>query len=160
MRDSEEGRGGWSRREREQEDWEDGDAAAEGSPLLVLLAEDDAAMRGALAVRLRADGMRVQEVEDGAALQRYLERALKGSNDEPTPDVVISDINMPGANGLEVLQWLRQRDWSIPVILITAFGDAEAHEEAERLGVTAVLDKPFDVDQLRTLIAELQGAPD
>lgn len=55
---------------------------------------------------------------------------------------------MPGCGGLEVLARMRRVEWSTPVILITAFGDAETHTEACRLGAARVLDKPFDVDEL------------
>lgn len=130
-------------------------ASAEVSPLLVLLAEDDADMREALAAQLSADGYSVKQVSDGSMLKRYLDRALAGKSSEPTPDLVISDIQMPGQDGLQVLEWLRGRDWTIPIILVTAFGDDETHGEAERLGVTAILDKPFEIDQLRATIEQL-----
>jgi DNA-binding response OmpR family regulator len=49
---------------------------------------------------------------------------------------------------MEVLRYLRKSDWTMSVIMITAFGDKQTHEEARQLGTAAVLDKPFDVDDL------------
>jgi DNA-binding NtrC family response regulator len=67
-------------------------------------------------------------------------------------DLIITDVRMHGVTGLEILAGLRENDWSTPVILMTAFGDAELHAEAMRLGALAVLDKPFELDALRTLV--------
>ena len=67
-------------------------------------------------------------------------------------DLVITDVRMPGPSGVEMLEWLRGVVWSIPVIVITAFGDPVLHAEARRLGALAVLDKPFDVNELLALV--------
>ena len=61
---------------------------------------------------------------------------------------MISDIKMPGLSGLDLLDTLRRSDWAMPVILITAFGDRETHDEAIRLGAVRVFDKPFELDDL------------
>jgi DNA-binding response OmpR family regulator len=120
--------------------------AVEG-PTRVLLAEDDDEMRDILAEALRARGYHVIEASNGPELRDWLRRAQAEQGFEPPPDLIISDVRMPGISGLEVLSWLRQRDWSTPVILITAFGDLDAHQEAERLGAT-MFDKPLAVDSL------------
>jgi len=111
----------------------------------VLLAEDDEQMRSLLSEELTAAGYRVFAVSNG----KDLFRCLKGHRSAcPTPDLVVSDIRMPGVTGIEALRSLRRSDWTMPVIMITAFGDAEIHAEARRLGAATVLDKPFDVDEL------------
>ena len=61
---------------------------------------------------------------------------------------IVSDICMPGLTGLDLLAALRCTRFEIPVILITAFGDEEVRAEARSLGATAVLDKPFNLDEL------------
>ena len=61
-------------------------------------------------------------------------------------DLIISDIRMPGVTGLEVLEGASQTDGFPPMILITAFGNEETHEQAERLGAVAFLDKPFEIE--------------
>jgi len=56
---------------------------------------------------------------------------------------------MPGASGLDVLAGLREVDWSMPVILITAFGSADTKARAGLLGAALLLDKPFELEELR-----------
>jgi CheY-like chemotaxis protein len=81
--------------------------------------------------------------------------------DPPQPerfDLIVSDLRMPGFDGLEVLSGL-DRDHSPPAILITAFGDRRLHELARRRGVRAVLDKPFPIERLLATIRGLLGPP-
>lgn len=113
----------------------------------VLLAEDDDDMRTFLCAALREAGYAVEAVKDGNAL---LDRIANGllAKKQVLPDIVISDIRMPGWSGIDVLASLRQSDWSMPVILITAFGDDKTHAQAERLGAATLLDKPFDIEDL------------
>jgi CheY-like chemotaxis protein len=113
----------------------------------VLIAEDDHEMRQMLAEEFQEAGYRVFEVADG----KQLFRCVKSRNTRPIcpePDLLISDIRMPGLTGMEVLRYLRKSDWTMPVIMITAFGDKQTHEEARKLGAAAVLDKPFEVEDL------------
>ena len=68
--------------------------------------------------------------------------------------LIVTDNRMPGCTGLELLTALRAAHWETPVILITAFGSAATHRHAAALGATAVLDKPFPLDQLRALVRD------
>ena len=117
--------------------------------LRVVLAEDDATMRHLVALALRRDGFEVLEVADGHALARVADAVAA---DELQICLVISDIRMPGKSGLAALPILRQSATAPPVLLITAFGDAATHEAAERLGAAGVMDKPFEIDDLRTVV--------
>ncbi len=120
------------------------------SPTHLLLAEDDDEMRAMLADVLRADGYLVTEVSDG---EEMVSKMIELVDAESHPlDVIVSDIRMPGHSGLEVLTLVRNLGLQTPVILVTAFGDLKTHRQAESLGVSAVLDKPFDLDDLRTLL--------
>ncbi|WP_437764600.1 response regulator [Sorangium sp. So ce281] len=123
-------------------------------PIRVLLAEDDRELRLLLATALRRDGYEVLEAHDAKHLLELMGEALVSGNGAPV-DVVVSDIRMPGASGLDLLAGLRRDDWTTPVVLITAFGDPETHAEAYRLGADAVLDKPLDVDDLRLVVQTL-----
>lgn len=123
---------------------------------VVLVAEDDALMRRLLAVALACDGFQVLDASDGAELEAWIHRLIVGEHDHRCVDLIIADQRMPTATGLEILSRLRHVDWSTPFILITAFGDSDTHAEAERLGASCVLDKPFDIDELRA--AALQFA--
>lgn len=120
----------------------------------ILVAEDDRAMRKLIARTLRKEGHRVTEAASGRdALIRLGDAIHQGG--VRFYDIVISDLRMPGATGLELLAGLRETNWSVPVILITAFGDAATHRAARRLGAVAVLDKPFALTSLSWLVREL-----
>ena len=120
-------------------------ALDEPRPPRVLLAEDDEEMRALLTEELRDAGYQVFPVPDGKGLFRCLKSQRSVC---PLPDLVVSDIRMPGLSGMEVLRSLRKSDWTMPVIMITAFGDKQTHDEARELGAATVLDKPFDVEEL------------
>ena len=70
------------------------------------------------------------------------------------PALVISDERMPGVRGLAALQQARDWGWTLPLVLITAFGDDELVAQAEKVGVT-VMKKPFPLDDLRALVRGL-----
>lgn len=61
------------------------------------------------------------------------------------PEIVITDVYMPGATGLELLERLRGSDGHTKVILISAFANGEIYEEAKRLGGACVIEKPFNL---------------
>jgi DNA-binding NtrC family response regulator len=116
----------------------------------VALAEDDDDLRSLLATMLRRAGYRVREFSSGSQLLRTLGPAAPGGI-----DLVISDIRMPGASGLEVLATLHSGEQPVPVVLMTAFGDRSTHEKALEMGAAALLDKPFELDELLSLADRL-----
>jgi DNA-binding response OmpR family regulator len=125
-------------------------AATDDDPPLVVLAEDDDEMRHLIARKLRRAGYDVVEARNGAELALVIEDGRLGGtlrDDGRAIELIVSDIRMPGITGLEVVQLVRGTDWSVPIILITAFGDRETHSEAMRLGAV-LLDKPLDLDEL------------
>ena len=121
---------------------------------LIVLAEDDLEMRRFLGRELRRGGFEVEELSDGAELLRRLGDGREAPNGLRRPDVVVSDVRMPNEGGLSVLDRLRQTDWEMPFILITAFGNQHVHEQAVRLGALC-FDKPFDPDDLLTAIVNI-----
>lgn len=120
----------------------------------VLLAEDDFELRTLLAEELRNDGYDVVLAKNGYELMEAVARHTDG--DEHF-DAIVTDIRMPGPEGMFALASLREDDWQTPVIVTTAYGDANTHEEARRLGAVRVLDKPFDYDVLRDLLDGVVG---
>lgn len=112
----------------------------------IILAEDDDEMRDLIASSLQKDGYEVTLAKDGSELLARL--AFQEF------DVVISDIRMPGVSGMNVLEGLRDARWTVPVILMTAFGDEETRARVESKDAV-LFDKPFDVDDLRTAIMNL-----
>lgn len=119
----------------------------------IFVAEDHPEMRALLRNTLCRDGFEVVEVPDGATLME----TLREEDRQPGggPDLIISDVRMPGMSGLEVLSWIRRHDWFTPVILITGFGDRDLHLEAARLGAQCVFDKPFDIAELRAAVLRI-----
>ncbi|WP_158893020.1 MULTISPECIES: sigma-54 dependent transcriptional regulator [unclassified Pseudomonas] len=104
--------------------------------LPILLVEDDRALREALADTLELGGYRYRAVDSGEA-------ALLALAEEPF-GLVISDVNMPGIDGHQLLASIRLRDPALPVLLMTAFGSIERAVEAMRGGAADYLVKPFE----------------
>jgi CheY-like chemotaxis protein len=115
----------------------------------VLLAEDNLEMRRMVDAELTRAGFVVLAVKDGNELLLYLAWASEYNNRVPLPDLVVTDVRMPGPSGLDVLAALQAVDRRLPTIIMTAFGDDETHARAQALGPVAVFDKPFDLGDLR-----------
>jgi len=79
---------------------------------------------------------------------------------EPTLIVILSDINMPGMDGLQLLEAIKQRFPDIPVIMVTAYGDDERKRRATELGATEFLTKPVDFVALKAQLRQLPSAAD
>jgi DNA-binding response OmpR family regulator len=118
----------------------------------VLVAEDDAEMRRLVVEALREDGYDVDEAGDGGRL--LVKITAQYRNPSAEVDLIIADIRMPICTGLQVVAGLRDAHWTIPVILMTAFGDHDTHASAEALGAV-LFDKPFAIDDLRTAVMNL-----
>ena len=86
-----------------------------------------------------------------AALQRAVELR------EPTLILVLSDINMPGMSGLDMLPSLRAGRPEVPVIMISAYGDAETRRKALERGAEGLMTKPIDFGALRQEIDSRLG---
>jgi DNA-binding response OmpR family regulator len=115
----------------------------------VLVVDDDPSVRRLIALNLELDGFEVRTAEDGWA-------ALNEVRADP-PDVITLDLSMPVLDGLGTAAWLRadQRFAGLPVVLISALVTTEDRELAEKIGVTAVLTKPFESADL---VAAVRGA--
>ncbi|MDD1533677.1 MULTISPECIES: response regulator [Bradyrhizobium] len=75
--------------------------------------------------------------------------ALKRAAEVRTPSLILSDINMPGMSGLDMLPKVRAAHPDVPVIMITAYGDAETRRKAIERGAVGLLTKPIDFALLR-----------
>jgi len=116
----------------------------------VLLAEDDDELRWALEAFLTSGGFRVTSVPDGRrALAELGPHARVGDGD---PDVLVTDVRMPGLTGIELLESLRRSGSDVPIIVITAFADDAIRGTAEQLGVDELLPKPIDAERLEAAI--------
>ena len=118
----------------------------------VLLVDDDGDWRAALEHWLQGEGMR------GIGLGRG--EWITSAIDTHRPDVVLLDIHLPGLDGLQILEVLRLRWPSLPVVVMTAFGGFETGELARRCGATGYLEKPFRMAELMSELARaLESAP-
>ena len=126
--------------------------ADEPRPLRILLAEDDEAMRAMLTLTLARAGYAVVALEDGYELADYVSLTQVCGGPLQPPDLIVSDIRMPGRTGLEVLAQAQSVGLTCPVILLSSFADEETREEARRLGVSAFLDKPVDLELLKATV--------
>ncbi len=123
---------------------------------LVLIAEDDDEMRYLMTRALRRDGHDVLAAADGASLTAALNAARSHGRE---PDLVVSDVRMPGMSGIDLVRWLREQRCAVRTVLVSAFADDETRASAEALGVAQVLSKPFDLDDLRTVVLHLLAPP-
>ncbi len=125
-------------------------STANGAGPAVLLAEDDQELRSELAWILRQHGCRIVEAASGSELLHRIAGELHFRHDLGF-DVVVSDVCMPGSSGLEVLGALRSARLRVPVVLISAFANAETRYIARELGAL-VLDKPFDLETFVSMV--------
>jgi len=121
------------------------------SPPRILVAEDNLDMRQLVADCLRRDGYEVQEVADGDELLVRIEETFALQRTAKRLDLVVTDVNMPGYTGLEILTGIRDAGLTIPVILMTASQNDSLRAEAGSLHA-AFLQKPFLAEQLRELV--------
>ncbi|MDE0391303.1 MAG: response regulator [Rhodospirillales bacterium] len=110
------------------------------TPAQVIVVDDDEAVCEALAALLKSAGFRTTTFKSGAAF-------LDSVTDSDAACVVL-DIKMPGIDGLEVQRQLAQRELTIPVIVVTAYGDVTVAVRAMRAGAIDFIEKPVARDRL------------
>lgn len=124
-------------------------------PHRVLIAEDDWAFRDLLLFAFQEEGYDVVTVADGNDFLEVLRSSLQPQPTARPFDLVVSDIRMPGWSGLTVLEKVRKEAVVPPVVIITAFGNDQVHQLAEKAGAVAILDKPFDISDLTALVHQV-----
>jgi len=140
---------------------EDGGAPAQGAhapekalrhpPLYVLAVDDDALVLAGIAAQLEDLGHRVVEATSGARALEILRGRMDGSDDKI--DLVVTDLGMPGMNGLQLATAIRAHWPALPVLLATGYSDVAPEHDLPRIG------KPFALDELaRALAACLRPA--
>ncbi len=118
----------------------------------VLLVEDEPNITEAIRFILARDGWQVTTMTDGAAAETAIRTAQ--------PDVVILDVMLPGRSGLDVLAALRadEATRSLPVLMLTARGQGRDRAEAERIGASRFMTKPFSNSEMLATVRELASA--
>jgi DNA-binding NtrC family response regulator len=118
-------------------------------PGRVLIVEDRDSLRRMLATALGQEGYEVESAADGGeGIRRVEERPF---------DLVLTDLKLPGASGLEVLAAARRAQPRVPVVVLTGYGTVAAAVEAMKLGAYDFLEKPVDIDELARLLAGAIG---
>lgn len=123
------------------------------APQRLLLIEDDARLRATLSELLRQSGFEVAEAEEG-------EEGLRLHRQQPA-DLVITDLIMPGREGMETILELKRIEPGIKIIAMSGGGRVRAAEYlpvAAAAGADRVLEKPFGIERLLELIRELLAA--
>ena len=129
----------------------------DAAPIRVLLAEDDQDIREALVAVLEAEGCDVLAVVNGSELLERLGNWLLEEASEPPADVIITDVRMPGFNGLSIIDGLRAYGWPLPVIVISAFADDEMRTKIADIRSAALMEKPLDIKRLKPTMLRLIG---
>ena len=91
-----------------------------------------------------------------ASAEEALDKLADGIR--PQLIVILSDINMPGMDGLSLLREIKQRRPDLPVMMVTAYGDDERRRHAAEAGALQFLTKPVDFDFLKEQLRQLPGA--
>ncbi|MDN3700540.1 nitrogen regulation protein NR(I) [Vibrio artabrorum] len=110
----------------------------------VWVVDDDSSIRWVVEKTLSSADIKCETFADAESVLLALERE--------TPDVLVSDIRMPGIDGIELLHQVHQRSPELPVIIMTAHSDLDAAVNAYQKGAFEYLPKPFDIDETLTLV--------
>lgn len=115
----------------------------------LLVVDDEPRLRRAVAADLRGEGYEVAAAQSGAEALSAIARQL--------PDLIVSDIRMPGMDGYALARQLRRNQSTalIPIVFLTAKDTASDRIQGFRAGVDAYLSKPFDPDELLAIIASI-----
>jgi DNA-binding NtrC family response regulator len=117
----------------------------------ILLVDDEPGILLTLAANLELDGFDVSTAENGEAALELFGRE--------TFDLVLSDVRMPGMNGVELFRRIREMRPDFPVVLMTGFALEELIHDAIVEGVFAVLPKPFDVEEVVASLTRAAKSP-
>ncbi|MFA4828855.1 MAG: response regulator, partial [Thermodesulfovibrionales bacterium] len=112
----------------------------------ILVIDDEKLLRWSLQQNLSKEGYTVITAEKG----------MEGLNlfKEETPDVTLLDIHLPDVSGITVLQGIKEINKDALAIMITAFGDIQTAVKTIKLGAYDFVEKPFNVDKLKILVAK------
>lgn len=110
----------------------------------VWVVDDDSSIRWVMEKTLSSANIKCDTFSDAESVLLALERE--------SPDVLVSDIRMPGIDGIELLRQVHERSPELPVIIMTAHSDLDAAVNAYQKGAFEYLPKPFDVDETLTLV--------
>jgi DNA-binding NtrC family response regulator len=118
----------------------------------ILVVDDELLIRWSLSEALTAAGYAVVEGRDAAEARQAIR------DQDHKPDLVVLDYRLPDSNDLGLLTTIRSEAPTVPVILMTAYGTAEVVKGALDLGAYRVVNKPFEVHDMASLVTEALAA--
>lgn len=119
--------------------------SSNGESPTILIADDEPNIRRVLEAMFQKEGYNVFTAENGR-------KALDLIKENRNTDVLISDLIMPDMNGVELLEIVRENNPQVSVVMITAHGTIKTAVDAMRMGAFDYVTKPFDLDELKTLV--------
>ena len=123
----------------------------------ILVADDEQNTLMTMQFILEVADYRVTTAENG---QEALDDILESRNTDSPIDLLITDIQMPGLTGLELVDELNRLKMDIPFLVITGYGNSELEKELTDRGCDGCLDKPIDEEELVNSVARLLGRTD
>ena len=121
----------------------------------LLLAEDDDDTRDALVELFERSGYDVRSVADGSSLLYRLEPMLLSEPGHWPPDLIMTDIRMPGIDALSIVEELRDVGWETPVIIITGYGCRETRRRIGDMEGADYFEKPIDIGGLEGTVRDM-----
>lgn len=116
----------------------------------IMIVDDSRTIRQQVTFTLTKGGYEVVEAEDGA-------QGIEKLAENPDVAMIITDVNMPNMDGIEMLEKMKASGTTIPIIMLTTEGAADLIERAKAAGAKGWLVKPFKPDQLVAAVGKLAG---
>jgi two-component system, response regulator, stage 0 sporulation protein F len=111
---------------------------------VILIVDDEEGLREGLSRLLEGEGYAVIAVETGEEALQILQQTHI--------DLVLTDMRMPGMDGIELLKKIRERHGDLGVIILTGYGQIESYIEAMNFGAIEYVSKPFKVNELKFIV--------
>jgi len=112
----------------------------------ILIVDDEKKMRRILQIILKDQGYKIDLAQDGNEAWQHFQRT--------SYDLVITDLKMPGRDGMELLRLINKKNSDVPVIVITAYGSVESAVKAIKAGAFDYITKPFENEEIRIVVSK------
>ena len=112
----------------------------------ILIVDDEIKMRRILQIILKDQGYKIDLAQDGNEAWQHFQRT--------SYDLVITDLKMPGKDGVELLKLINKKNSDVPVIVITAYGSVESAVKAIKAGAFDYITKPFENEEIRIVVSK------
>ncbi len=123
-------------------------------PKVIIVIDDEPLIRWSLRETLKKEGFSVIEAKDGKSALSHFSPEHDGVSG------ILLDYKLPDTDGIQLLREIRKTHPNTPVLMMTAYGTPEVAEEAEKLNVAALVEKPFDVKQFVNRLRDMLEPPE